>query len=354
MEKKMKNKFEFKNEKTKILIMVILLAGACFLTYYFHAVLGKGTVFTHFFYIPIILSSLWWKRKGIVVTIFLIAILIFSHFLLRTDVETINDLIRAPMFLIIAIVTAILSEKILKANERIKKERNFSANVIASVPDSLIVLDRHLRINKVNISFKNIFGIEPENAAGIHITDILGDKDGKLTSALSQLIGTKTKIENFELPYNSEKFDKRIFNISARGIVQVEKNGNNYENGEEILIIIEDITIRKQAEETLRRFNEELEQKVKERTEELSKKIKEIEAQRIVTVNISNDLEKTNVKLLKEVYERKSAEKELKKRLHELEIFYDATLGREGRIIELKHQVNELLVQLGKEKEYNV
>ncbi len=55
-----------------------------------------------------------------------------------------------------------------------------------------------------------------------------------------------------------------------------------------------------------------------------------------------------------DITERKQAEKELQKRLKELEVYYKATLGREGRIIELKHQVNELLEQLGKEKKYNV
>ena len=52
--------------------------------------------------------------------------------------------------------------------------------------------------------------------------------------------------------------------------------------------------------------------------------------------------------------ERKQAEEDLKKRLEELEIFYNATIGREGHIIELKQQINELLAQLGKEKKYEI
>ena len=56
----------------------------------------------------------------------------------------------------------------------------------------------------------------------------------------------------------------------------------------------------------------------------------------------------------RDITERKQAEEELQKRLRELGIYYDATIGRESRIIELKHQVNELLVQLGKKKKYNV
>ena len=619
----MKIKFEFKKEKIKILIMVILLAGACYLTYYFHAVIRKGTVFTHLFYIPIILSSLWWKRKGLAVAIFLVALLICSHFLLRTGFVTINDLLRAPMFILVAVIAISLTEKIEKVKDMlsekneyleklinhanapiivwdkqgnitrfntafedltkyksieligkhfttifngrteeevlrkieqtlkgeylksveitildkngnelillwnsanvyssdgknliatiaqgtditrrkraeeelsaspaytesiirnfldtlivvdteakiktvnpatcnllgyteevllgqpitiffaeeeeeevrrffqffrepekvenlrtqdtvrnrelnyktkdgrlipmlfnasvlfdemgkitgvvagakditdikraeavIRREKNFSENIVATVPDSLLVIDKDLRIKSANRTFYETFRTEPEKVMGSFITDILGDEDGRLNTELIRLFGTGDMLENFELHYQLEKLGlpresnfrtsqgERIFNITARGIIIAEE-----EEEEEELIVLQDITERKKAEETLRRFNEELELKVKERTEELHKKIKEIEAQRIATFNMSNDLEETNVNLLKEATERKQAEKELKKRLRELEIFYNATLGREGRIIELKQQVNELLVQLGKEKEYQV
>ncbi|MCK4733114.1 MAG: hypothetical protein KAT65_11720, partial [Methanophagales archaeon] len=89
-------------EKYKIMVMAILLAGACFLTYYFHGIVEIGRVFTHFFYIPIILAAFWWRKKGLVVAIFLAVLLMFSHFFIRTNVETVNDLIRAPVFIIVA------------------------------------------------------------------------------------------------------------------------------------------------------------------------------------------------------------------------------------------------------------
>ncbi|MDI6779946.1 MAG: PAS domain S-box protein [Bacteroidota bacterium] len=56
--------------------------------------------------------------------------------------------------------------------------------------------------------------------------------------------------------------------------------------------------------------------------------------------------------VIEDITERKKAEEELQKRLGELEIYYRATIGRESRIIELKHQVNELLERLGEKKKY--
>ena len=91
-------------EKYKILIMAILLGISCFLTFYFHVIFETGVVFSHFFYIPIILAALWWKRKGLVVAVFLATLLIFSSFFIRPNVETVNDLIRAPMLIAITFV----------------------------------------------------------------------------------------------------------------------------------------------------------------------------------------------------------------------------------------------------------
>lgn len=61
------------NEKIKFVVMVILLSIACFLTYYFHAILKSHILFTHYFYIPIVLASIWWKRKGLIVAMFFMA-----------------------------------------------------------------------------------------------------------------------------------------------------------------------------------------------------------------------------------------------------------------------------------------
>jgi len=107
----------------KLIAMVALLGICCFLTYYFR-VRGVYIVFTHFFYIPIILASLWWRRKGLAVAIFLALLLISSHFFIGMEAEHINDLIRSSifindlarsfMFMAIALVTAMLSERIAK------------------------------------------------------------------------------------------------------------------------------------------------------------------------------------------------------------------------------------------------
>ena len=52
--------------------------------------------------------------------------------------------------------------------------------------------------------------------------------------------------------------------------------------------------------------------------------------------------------IFRDVTERKKMEEESQKRLHELEVFYKASVGREERIIELKKEIEMLKKELGK------
>jgi len=96
---------------TKIVVMAFLVALCCGLTYYFHVRLRTGLLFTHFFYVPIVLACVWWQRRGLVVAAFLAALLIVSHHLLAPPVLGLNDYVRAAMFVVIGLVAAVLSER---------------------------------------------------------------------------------------------------------------------------------------------------------------------------------------------------------------------------------------------------
>ena len=121
-------------EKQKIALVAILLAGSCILLYHYHQVLGVGTVFTHLFYIPIILAAFWWKRKGLIVAIFLAAALIVSHYFLRDHVVTANDFLRGFMFVGVGFVAALLTEKIAKEEEELRSTREKLTMLLESLP----------------------------------------------------------------------------------------------------------------------------------------------------------------------------------------------------------------------------
>ena len=53
-----------------------------------------------------------------------------------------------------------------------------------------------------------------------------------------------------------------------------------------------------------------------------------------------------------DITERKQAEEEIRKQLIELRRWYEVTLDREGRVLQLKQEVNELLKQYGEPMRY--
>jgi len=130
--------------------MAILLVVCCFLAYYFLVVLGIATVFTHFFYVPIILASLWWKRKGLAVALFLALLLICSHHFLRDDVVTANDYFRALMFVVIGFVVALLSERIAKKDEALRESESEKKAVLDGITTNIRFVDENLEILWVN------------------------------------------------------------------------------------------------------------------------------------------------------------------------------------------------------------
>jgi len=236
-------KFEKKNYR--IVVMAILLAVSCFVTYYFHRVLGVGTFFTHFFYIPIILASLWWKRRGLVVAVFLAAVLIFSDLVFREIVLTYNDYIRAGMFIFIAFVVVWLSEQIAKREERLQDSEKRLNSFMESATDGFVLFDSKLNfvnINKVGWDMFS-FGTENDDVIGKNIIEVMPDikETGRYDRYMEVIKTSKPFFVDDIVPH--PKFGDRHLAVKA------------FKVGEGLGMIITDITERKRAEEELTRLS---------------------------------------------------------------------------------------------------
>ena len=113
----MKGQIGGKGSIYKVGLMTIFLLVACILTYYYHATLKTEGLFTHLFYIPIILASIWWGKKGIFAAIFLGVLILTSHALFLKGMPISGDVVRAVMFVVIGGVIGWLMEGIKKVEE---------------------------------------------------------------------------------------------------------------------------------------------------------------------------------------------------------------------------------------------
>ncbi len=107
------------NQKEGLIILTIsiLFIISCILIIYFEVLLKNHFFIVNFLYIPTILSCLYWKRKGLFVPIILIVFLLvvqISQGVSFLGENAINGLSIKISILIVGIIVAVLSEKILK------------------------------------------------------------------------------------------------------------------------------------------------------------------------------------------------------------------------------------------------
>ncbi|VVB73337.1 Methanogenesis regulatory histidine kinase FilI [uncultured archaeon] len=82
---------------------------------YCHLILHTTYIFTHFFYVPIILAAYWFRYRGVVVPLVLMFALLATDAWQANDVGFIDDAIRSCVFLGVAFVTAFLRSSALRA-----------------------------------------------------------------------------------------------------------------------------------------------------------------------------------------------------------------------------------------------
>ena len=244
----MGNKLILERESYKIVTILILLVIAVFLTYYFHFVLGSGTIFTHIFYFPIILAAIWWRRRGIIIPVFLSFLLIASYYLApNLNYPFSDDLFRAFIFITVGIVVAILSEEMLQKDIKLRESQEKFRSVADSAVDGIITTDTEGKIVLFNPSLKNIFGYSIDEIKGKHVTMLMPDRyKQKFIDKLDRFKSTG----NHEL--NGKTFESlglRKDNIEFPFEISIATwgpKGNKYTTS-----IIRDVTERKKTEKML-------------------------------------------------------------------------------------------------------
>ncbi|HUU75392.1 MAG TPA: HEAT repeat domain-containing protein [Methanoregulaceae archaeon] len=93
----------------KPIILGILLAFSLFLEIVLHVALHISVIYTHFFYIPVVLGAIWYGKKGVVVALFLALVLLVGTLQVTGTLES-GALIRATMFIVVALVIGVVSD----------------------------------------------------------------------------------------------------------------------------------------------------------------------------------------------------------------------------------------------------
>ncbi|MCX6667498.1 MAG: PAS domain S-box protein, partial [Euryarchaeota archaeon] len=133
----------------------------------------------------------------------------------------------------------------LKQIERtVQEAREYAENIVDTIREPLVVLDADLKVVSANRAFYQAFKTKPEAAEGQLVYDI-GNRQWdipKLRELLEEILPRNTSFDNYEVEHDFPHLGKRIMILNARRIY------GEANKVEMILLAIEDITERKQAE----------------------------------------------------------------------------------------------------------
>jgi signal transduction histidine kinase/AmiR/NasT family two-component response regulator len=138
-------------------------------------------------------------------------------------------------------------EELESSRTEIQDAREYAENIVETVHKPLVVLNSDLKILTANQSFYDTFKVQPEETIGHFIYD-LGNRQWdipKLRILFEDILPNDTVFNGYEVDHDFPGIGRKIILLNARQISR--KNIGSHI----ILLAMEDITVRKHAEEAL-------------------------------------------------------------------------------------------------------
>ena len=140
-----------------------------------------------------------------------------------------------------------------KLNElKITRLKNYSDNILTSIPTAIISCNKRLKIKSFNQACCTIFKRKKKEITEKYLSELLGRevlRKEKLSKKLLEALDTQKPSEEIEMQYRFPRAGEKTIGLR---IVPVLKEEEEEEEEEEVLLLISDITEKKEMEDAIR------------------------------------------------------------------------------------------------------
>ena len=153
--------------------------------------------------------------------------------------RTLNDVIDGVVFTFTDV------SRLKQSEEAMRRARDYTDNIIQTVPVSLLVLDAKLTVVCANQAFYRTFEVARADTEHRLIYELGSGQWNipKLREVLDDIAKRDAHIDNFEVEHDFPGIGRKIMSLNGRKL-----SSNHGDDNNSILLAIEDITGRRQAE----------------------------------------------------------------------------------------------------------
>ncbi|OGK08803.1 MAG: hypothetical protein A2Y63_06975 [Candidatus Riflebacteria bacterium RBG_13_59_9] len=239
-------------ETVRIIIITAMVVACIALAAYFHFVLQVGILYSHLFYVPVVLSAFWWTRRGIYVAIGLAIALLVTHLTGIGVSGILDECVRAAMLVVTGTVVAELRRRLRTADLRqaaiaLSESEEKYRNLFLSSPLAMVKVGDDGSFILVNEQFAALTGYsEADLVGGMGIANIHPEDEAGQIFELHRARREASAPSMYETTVETRDGKRR----------QVEVNVGLIPGSDEDIAILKDITERKQEEEAVRESEE--------------------------------------------------------------------------------------------------
>ena len=214
---------ETKEMKRQLFILSFASLACVILALYF-ASRGTTIVYTHLFYIPLILAGRWYKKKAVYLALLLGAAHIFMtlFFIYPIPADILMETLeRAIMFVVVAYALGFVSEKWDKGEEKLKETKDYLDNVIKSSADAIVVVDMEGIVRSWNKAADDYMGYTADEVIGTSNKKFFADQEE--AERVMEIVHRDGELKNYRTTVLNK--DRKPVLISMSAALLRDKNG---------------------------------------------------------------------------------------------------------------------------------